>query len=177
MILCGGVYNPYHICNENTFKNMYLPLGFLTLSLGVFHKYLLNEYWVMDLHRMKKHVENPWEKSAKPKTEEIWLMTTSVLDSQLCVTLKLSAPQNFVSGARVCTSVGHGVKYVSSEITGSKVGRTAHPDIPSHRYEAFPLTRLATRAATNTHPTWRGLCRWPPPSHFLFLDYISQHPL
>ena len=96
MILCGGVYNPYHICNENTFKNMYLPLGFLTLSLGVFHKYLLNEYWVMDLHRMKKHVENPWEKSAKPKTEEIWLMTTSVLDSQLCVTLKLSDPQNFL---------------------------------------------------------------------------------
>lgn len=66
----------------------------------------------------------------------------------------------------MCTSVGHGVKYVSSEITGSKVGRTAHPDIPSHRYEAFPLTRLATRATTNTHLTWRGLCRWPPPAIF-----------
>ena len=86
MILCGGVSNPYHICNKNTFKNMYLLLEFLTLSLGVFHKYLLNEYWVMDLHRVKKHVGNPWERSAKPKNEEIWLMTTSVLVS--CVSLE-----------------------------------------------------------------------------------------
>ena len=22
MILCGGVSNPYHICNKNTFKNL-----------------------------------------------------------------------------------------------------------------------------------------------------------
>ena len=53
--------------------------------------------------------------------------------------------------------LGHGVKYVSSETTGSKVRRTANPDIPSHRSEAFPLIPLATRTTTNTHPIWRRL--------------------